>query len=380
MSTDQQLGWLRNLSKAQLSEATLAVVQIQKEVNALATRVNGEHELRSLGWERRLALAKREWQDDLEAMRTECSIMLKEADELVALQREEAELYREEALLRVAQRDAAEQKVLMLQGSQRRLVLRARGALRRAEEAEAEAAEATAAADRASASNEAARRRAEAEREVLVAALAIGEGEDGYLERIAHDQSLPVAQRESAMLRAKLQDLREMAAKHAVDAGAVAHAMAEVELREARAERRAQALEQRLHACEGELGARRMAELQAARRAMVVRKPVDGGGEVSGMLTLWSAGGSQGEAKGAGALQAKGEGAFDADESGRGASGVGPSRWQISLAERCALAEEMVEARNAELEASRVELAAATEERRLIGEGAAARSSALRAR
>jgi hypothetical protein len=127
MSTDQQLGWLRNLSKAQLSEATLAVVQIQKEVNALATRVNGEHELRSLGWERRLALAKREWQDDLEAMRTECSIMLKEADELVALQREEAELYREEALLRVAQRDAAEQKVLMLQGSQRRLVLRARG-------------------------------------------------------------------------------------------------------------------------------------------------------------------------------------------------------------------------------------------------------------
>ena len=246
MSTDQQLGWLRNLSKAQLSEATLAVVQIQKEVNALATRVNGEHELRSLGWERRLALAKREWQDDLEAMRTECSIMLKEADELVALQREEAELYREEALLRVAQRDAAEQKVLMLQGSQRRLVLRARGALRRAEEAEAEAAEATAAADRASASNEAARRRAEAERDVLVAALAIGEGEDGYLERIAHDQSLPVAQRESAMLRAKLQDLRDMAAKHAVDAGAVAHAMAEVELREARAERRAQALEQRL--------------------------------------------------------------------------------------------------------------------------------------
>jgi hypothetical protein len=147
--------------------------------------------------------------------------------------------------------------------------------------------------------------------------------------------------------------------------------MAEVELREARAERRAQALEQRLHACEGELGARRMAELQAARRAMVVRVPEGGGGEVSGTLTLGSAGGSQGEAKGAGALQAKGEGAFDADESGRGPSGVGPTRWQISLAERCALAEEMVEARNAELEATRVELAAATEERRLIGEGAA---------
>ena len=230
-----QLQWLRSLSSAQLAEATLAVTQLGQEVAAVASRVSGEHELRTAGWDRRLNLAKLEWSHGLNTLRAECAAQLAEADELIALQKEEADLFREEALLRVAQRDMAEQRLLTVQAGQRRLLLRARSAVRRAEEAEVEAAEATAAADRAASEHEAARRRAEAERDVLVAALAIGEGETGYLEAIAHDASLPVAQRESSMLRAKLHALNELTAKHAATAGASAHAIAEAEWRAAQA-------------------------------------------------------------------------------------------------------------------------------------------------
>ena len=59
------LEWLRNLSATQLADATLAINQVSQELNAVASRVSGEHELRTAGWERRLALAQGEWQRSL---------------------------------------------------------------------------------------------------------------------------------------------------------------------------------------------------------------------------------------------------------------------------------------------------------------------------
>ena len=332
---EAQLEWLRSLSSAQLADATGAISSLSDELAAIASRISGEHEVRTAGWDRRLTTAKAEWNRALEQLQAECVVQLQEADELIALQREEASLLREEVALRSAQRDVAEERLAVATANQRRLVVRVRAAVRRAEAAEAEAAEAVVAADRASAEHRDGRLRAEAERGVLASALAIGEGSLAYLQ-IAQDGALPAAQREAAMLRHKLQSMHELARRHAADAAGSTHAIAEVQMRSARAERRCAALERRLQACEGELAARHQAEQQAAARTQAT-----GAAPAAAVAETWS----------------------KADQE------------VAIILERCSAAEDMVAVRTAEADALHTELLALRGELSLSADGDAARDA-----
>ena len=57
------------------------------------------------------SIAKAEWQRDLDAVRTECRAQLVEADQLIKLQKEEANMLREEVELRRSQRDLVQRRL-----------------------------------------------------------------------------------------------------------------------------------------------------------------------------------------------------------------------------------------------------------------------------
>ena len=354
--------WLANVSSSQLAQASVAVEDLSNDLASAVHRLSGEAEARNHAWERRLTVARAEWDRGLDAVRAECRMQLQEADELIKLQQDESAVLKEEAELRKSQRDLVQRRLTATEAEQRRLLVRARAAVRRAEAAEAEAAEATAAADAAAAEHERARKRAEAERDVLVAALAISEGAGEYLE-LAADGSKPAAQREAAMLARKLESMNELVRRHAADAAGASHLIADAELQRARSERRCAALEKRLQAVEGELVARRTAVQQEAK--LMRRRDAGANGGA----------GTVGGGGGGGQLMLTMGGAADGSpSSGIGGGGIGGGGGSggdalvRTMADRCVLVEEMSAARVEECDALTSQLEDARAETRQAAE------------
>lgn len=73
---EAQLEWLRSLSSAQLADATGAISSLSDELAAIASRISGEHEVRTAGWDRRLTTAKAEWNRALEQLQAECVVAI----------------------------------------------------------------------------------------------------------------------------------------------------------------------------------------------------------------------------------------------------------------------------------------------------------------
>ena len=346
------LEWLSYVAATQLAETSVAVETLATDLRHAESRLTGEAEVRNTQWDRRLATARAEWQRGLDALRIECRAQLAEADQLVTLQREEVSMLREEVELRKSQSDVVQRRLTATEAEQRKLLVRARAAVRRAEAAEAEAAEATAAADTQSEEHAQARKRAESERDVLVSALAIIEGSDEYLD-VANDSSHSVGAREEALLRAKLRSMSQLVRTHAAGAAGAAHAVADAQMLQARAERRAAALEKRLQACEAELGARRMAQVQAAS----LQPPAHDADGRAGALTLVGsgAGGTLVAPATSGSLQPYTGGSSEAAHLRK-------------MVERCAIVEEMSAARADECEALASQLVEARAEGRIAAE------------
>ena len=163
--------WLANVSANQLAQANVAVEGLSNELSGAVLRLSGEAEARNQTWEKKLSTAKAEWMRALDGVRADCRAQLVEADELIRLQQEQATALKEESALRQSQRELVQQRLAAAEAEKRKMLVRTRAAVRKAEAAEAEAAEATAAADQQAAEHARARKRAEAERDVLVAAL-----------------------------------------------------------------------------------------------------------------------------------------------------------------------------------------------------------------
>ena len=347
------LEWLSLVSTAQLAEASVAVETVQSDLRHAESRLAGEAEARNHIWERRLAKAKSEWQRGLDALRTECRSQLQEADRLVNKQKDESKRLREEVELRASERDQVAARLAATEAEARTALTNQRAAARRAEEAEAEAKAATAAADEQSAEHERARQKAEAERDVVLSAMKLSEDASSYLE-IATDTSHSTGSREEAMLRAKLKSMSELMRSHAAGAAGAAHAVSDAEMQKVRAERRAAALEKRLHACEAELLARRSALVQAAGLGLTQMLHGDGGGGDGGGGVLVVSGGA---GVGGGAVATQGD--------------VEAAHLR-KMAERCMLVEEMAEARSQECEALATQLVEARAEGRIAAETEAA--------
>ena len=104
------LEWLSVVASTQLAESSVAVEALATDLRHAEQRLSGEAEARSAQWERRLTNARAEWQCGLDALRVECRAQLAEADQLVSLQREEANMLREEVALRRSQRDLVQRR------------------------------------------------------------------------------------------------------------------------------------------------------------------------------------------------------------------------------------------------------------------------------
>ena len=76
---------------SQLADAILHAQQLEQEVLGVMARVKGELSGSGDVRQQRLNVARGEWNLELDALQSACGAQLREADELLELQREEAE-------------------------------------------------------------------------------------------------------------------------------------------------------------------------------------------------------------------------------------------------------------------------------------------------